>query len=155
MNCHLHQISFVLLPGSLTTISFYTSPPWDKRALQSFVWKILCLLREFEVLCLLFIETKIQYTNQLRAVLPHMPIKNLCHTGWHIWQRFVWWIKNYNVVLIPNFIFQIYFFNLIDPIDHNSHLSCVKIGLSVIRAFLLKVVPQFYKICFMTYLSTK
>ena len=71
--------------------------------------KILCFLREFEVLCLLFIETKIQYTNQLRAVLPHMPIKNLCHTGWHIWQRFVWWIKNYNIVLIPNFIFQIYF----------------------------------------------
>ena len=62
-------------------------------------------------------------------------------------------IKNYNVVLIPNSIFQIYS-NLIDPIDHNSHLSCVKIGLLVIRAVLLKVGPKFYKICFMTYLST-
>ena len=46
-------------------------------------------------------------------------------------------IKNYNVVLIPNSIFQIYS-NLIDPIDHNSHLLCVKIGLLVIRAVLLK-----------------
>ena len=53
-------------------------------------------------------------------------------------------IKNYNVVLIPNSIFQIYS-NLIDPIDHNSHLSCVKIGLSVIHAFLLKVGPKFKK----------
>jgi hypothetical protein len=53
-------------------------------------------------------------------------------------------IKIYNVIFIPTSIFQIYS-NLIDPIDHNSHLSCVKIGLSVIRAVLLKVGPKFTK----------
>ena len=58
-----------------------------------------------------------------------------------------------NFVLALNFIFQVYS-NIIDHLDLNSHLSRIKIGLSVICGVFLKICQKFYKIFFMTYLST-